>query len=62
MPNVTAGYGMLSDLTAFLRIFLYYNMLETLKLHQKLTNCVLRHERKLLQLVFLLNINTSKDR
>ena len=30
MPNVTAGYGRFSDSNAFLGMFIYYNMFDTL--------------------------------
>ena len=44
MPNGTAGYGRFSDSIAFLGIFIYYYMFETLQLHQFFTNCVLRQK------------------
>ena len=45
IPNVPAGYGRFSDLTAFfLGIFIYYYMFEALKLHRTFKNCVLRQK------------------
>ena len=43
MLDVTAGYGRLSDLIAFFRIFIYYYYykFETLYLHQTFTDYVL---------------------
>ena len=43
MPDVTAGYGWLSDLIViFICIFKYYYMFEALYLHQTFTNMLRR--------------------
>ena len=45
MPNVTEDYGRLSDLiSVFWEFFIYFNMFETVLLHQTITSCMLRQK------------------